>query len=243
MPAEILLYALVAAGLVFWLRSILGTGHDDGPARPNPFTSQETQEEPDKVNAGFTPQTDDVTFLLGENSAANDLPRNVSVSQKAESGLADIARADRNFDTAHFAQGSESAFIMIVEAFAKGERDVLKDLLSKPVFKAFESVITKREDDGETVETEIHAVRNIEILAAVLAETKAIITVQFTADETCIIRDKHGEITSGDPERMTEMKDIWVFARDVKSRDPVWELVETRDGEPEDHKTPLPDAS
>ncbi|MEM6781303.1 MAG: Tim44/TimA family putative adaptor protein [Pseudomonadota bacterium] len=243
MPAEILLYALVAAGLVFWLRSILGTGHDDGPARPNPFTSQETQEEPDKVNSGFMPQADEMTFSLGDNQAMQDLPRNVSVDEKAQEGLSDIMRADRHFETAHFAQGSEGAFIMIVEAFAKGEREVLKDLLSPSVYKAFDSVITQRENDGETVETEIHSVRKLEILDAVMADTKAVITVQFTADETCIIRDKDGEIISGDPDRMTEMKDIWVFARDVKSKDPVWELVETRDGEPEDHKTPVPDAS
>ena len=71
----------------------------------------------------------------------------------------------------------------------------------------------------------------------------AYITVQFTADETCVIRNSDDVVISGDPDRITEMCDIWVFAKDMKSKDPVWQLVETRDGEPEDHKTPVPDAS
>lgn len=240
-PVDILLYALVAAGLVFWLRSILGTRQEDEPASTNPFTSKD---ETEKKPSGFTPPIEEMTFGLSDKTGSEDLPRHVSVLEKAEAGLSDIARTDRNFDRLNFVEGAEGAFIMIVEAFAKGETETLKGLLSESVYKAFEQVIQDRADKQETVNTEIHSVRHLEILDAVLADRKAIVTVQFTADETCVIRDKDGNIVSGDPDRVTEMKDIWVFARDVKSKDPVWELVETRDGEQqEDHKTPVPDAS
>ena len=37
MPADLIVYALVAAGLVFWLRSVLGTRHGEEREHPNPF--------------------------------------------------------------------------------------------------------------------------------------------------------------------------------------------------------------
>ena len=52
MSADILLYALVAAGLVFWLRNILGTRHGDERQRSNPFSSEtaESQETEQQVS-------------------------------------------------------------------------------------------------------------------------------------------------------------------------------------------------
>ena len=37
MPADIVIYAVVAVGLILWLRSILGTRHGNERSRPNPF--------------------------------------------------------------------------------------------------------------------------------------------------------------------------------------------------------------
>ena len=240
MPADLLLYAIVAAGLVFWLRSVLGTRHGDEPQRPNPFTSSsETEASPPSA----LPEKEVLGLGLDVRHDDQSLPRNVTIQENAKKGLNDLQNADRHFEIAHFAQGAEKAFILIVESFAKGDRETLKDLLSDSVFLAFDQVIEQREKNGESVETEIHAVRKIELLDCALHDRQAYITVQFTADETCIIRDKDQNVIAGDPERITEMCDIWVFSRDIKSRDPVWQLVETRDGEPEDHKTPLPDAS
>ncbi len=37
MPADIVIYAVVAIGLIAWLRSILGTRNGSERSRPNPF--------------------------------------------------------------------------------------------------------------------------------------------------------------------------------------------------------------
>ena len=55
--------------------------------------------------------------------------------------------------------------------------------------------------------------------------------------------DVINEVLPTDPDRITEMADLWTFGRKLKSKDPTWLIYETQDGEPEDHKTPLPDAS
>jgi len=241
-PADILLYAIVAAGLVFWLKNILGTRHGDERQRPNPFSSP-PEESADANSSGFNLGGKNLDSF-GEPQPQEALPRNVSVDNPAaEQGLADISKADKNFDFVHLVTGAQDAFIMIVEAFAKGDRHTLQNLLSESVYESFNSAIEERERKEETVSTEIHSIRNAEILDAKIHEKTAYITIRFTADETCVIRDHEGEIISGDPDRITEMKDIWVFGRDVKSRDPAWLVYETRDDEPEDHKTPVPEST
>ena len=241
MSAELIIYGLIAAGLVFWLRSILGTRHGDERSRPNPFASDNQPKPPVKGNENnvhaLTEHVDD------EVKPAINLPHYVEIPDAAQIGFDDIVQIDRSFDIAHFIQGAETAFIIIVEAFAKGERETLQPLLSDSVFKTFDSVIRVREDNGESVETEIQAIRKMAILDVEMMKSVAKATIQFIADETCVIRDKEGNIQSGSSERTTQINDIWVFEKDLKSRDPIWRLVETRDGEPEDHKTPIPDAS
>lgn len=242
MDPILLLYALVAGGLVFWLRSILGTKTGEERERPNPFTTPvETCEKP---RDGAEPALGDdiVTLPLPDQRPA--LPRNVSVLNEAvERGLGDIARADRTFDPVKFSINAQDAFVLIVESFATGDRALLKDLLEPQVYTAFEHVITDRDQRGEKLSTEIHAVRKMEIMDAYADAREAVVTIRFIADETCVVRDRDGVILSGDPDRITEMNDIWTFAKPLKSREPMWFVRETRDGDvTEEHKTPVPDA-
>ena len=39
--------------------------------------------------------------------------------------------------------------------------------------------------------------------------------------------DKEGTLIDGDLENVVEIKDLWTFARDTRSRDPNWKLVAT----------------
>lgn len=240
LPVDILLYALVAAGLVFWLRSVIGTRHGDERERPNPFTSAPAEK------PAFEGTDNAKTLDLPAITDGMAMPRNSSISNAmSEQGLEDIARADRSFDPVSFITAAQEAFAIVVEAFAKGDRDTLRDLLADPVYAAFDGALKDRDRKGETVSTEIHAVRRADITDARLINKRdAFITIRFTADETCVIKDKDGKILSGDPDRITEMVDVWTFLRDIKSRDPRWLLCETRDGDVvEEHKTPLPDVS
>lgn len=239
LPVDILLYALVAAGLVFWLRSVIGTRHGDERERPNPFTSAPAEK------PAFEGTDAAKTLDLPAIADTGMMPRNASITNAAsEMGLEDIARADRSFDPVSFITAAQEAFAIVVEAFAKGDRETLRDLLADPVYSAFDAALRDREKKGETVSTEIHAVRHADITDARLTGKDAYITIRFTADETCVIRNANGAILSGDPDRITEMVDLWTFTRNVKSRDPRWLLCETRDGDVvEDHKTPMPDVT
>lgn len=244
MDTSLILYALVAAGLVFWLKSILGTRSGEERERPNPFTARPI--DPQKPNDQAEPAHGEeaISLPLSDQPLRPALPRNVSIADEAaERGISDIARADRNFDIVRFVTNAQDAFVMIVEAFAANDRETLRDLLEPPVYEAFSKVIGDREAVGHTLSTEIHAVRKVEILKAFCDNREAVISIRFIADETCVVRDSGNAILSGDPDRITEMNDIWTFAKPVKSRDPIWLLRETRDGDvSEAHKTPVPDA-
>jgi predicted lipid-binding transport protein (Tim44 family) len=228
---DLILYAAIAVGLVFWLRSVLGTRHGDERQRPNPFAASA---ETGAVRGDPAPSGDRAAGAELAEDRISEILRlsagRVRLVPEAEAGLREIVRADRMFDIDRFFQGAQEAFALIVEAFAKGDRATLAGLLAPDVRASFEREIAAREARGETTITDIHAVRRVEILEAALREGRhARVTVRFTADETVIVRDRDGRLVSGNPDRVAENIDIWVFGRDIRDRDPTWFLMETRE--------------
>jgi len=229
-PADILIYAIVAAGLVFWLRSILGTRSGDERQRPNPFTPP--RPEPLKNQPAAEVAAGQTHGILPEQPADLNagLERNMSIeNQNAERALLEIARADRSFELPHFLSGAQDAFILIIESFAAGDKETLRGLLAAPVFTAFEKVIDERMVKSEKASVEIHAIRKTEVLDAQVRDKTIFITVRFTADETSIVRDQGGKVVFGDPERVTETIDVWTFARRLKGAREAWQLIATRE--------------
>lgn len=232
-PADLIVYALVAAGLVFWLRSVLGTRHGEERERPSPFLGSDAEDiAPSNESDEEKPQSAEDQIM----ALAATPVRNYGVDNKtAENGLIDIAKADKLFDINFFMEGSQDAFAMIVESFAEGDRDMLKQLLSPEVYKAFEGAITEREERKETQATDIHAIRKAFVTDARLEGKMAFITLKFTAEESSVTRNKDGGVIAGDADKTMEMSDIWTFGRDVKSKDPSWLLYETRGGFEDDN--------
>jgi predicted lipid-binding transport protein (Tim44 family) len=237
--ADILVYALVAAGLVFWLRSILGTRHGDERERENPLARAKLDPHPDNMN----PLAEEARDMTAEDRirelAATQKGKVFIEGEKAERGLMDIAHSDREFDVNFFLDGCQEAFAMIVESFAAGDREALKELLGPAVYSAFEGAITQREARNEKQETQIRAIRKAEVIEARMSGRMAYITVRFIAEETSVTKDSNGNIVDGHEGRITSMRDVWTFSRDVKSRDPRWMVIETR-GDFEDDNKILP---
>ena len=44
-------------------------------------------------------------------------------------------------------------------------------------------------------------------------------------------RDSKDNVVDGSPDKVTDVTDVWTFARDVSSRDPNWKLVATEGGQ------------
>jgi predicted lipid-binding transport protein (Tim44 family) len=142
-------------------------------------------------------------------------------------GLDAIAAQDSSFDPQHFISGARSAYEMIVLAFANGDRRALKDLLSSEVYESFDAVIKDREKHEQKTETRFVSIDKAELVNAEARDRAAQLTVRFVSQMISVTRDKAGAIVDGNPEKVSDITDVWTFARDITSRDPNWKLVGT----------------
>jgi predicted lipid-binding transport protein (Tim44 family) len=145
-------------------------------------------------------------------------------------GFDAIAATDSSFDPQHFLSGARGAYEMIVLAFANGDRRTLKDLLSKDVYDGFDNAIREREQREQKTETRFVGIDKAELVGAEMRDRLAQVTVRFVSQMVAVTRDKTGTVVDGSPEKVTDVTDIWTFARDISSRDPNWKLVGTESG-------------
>ena len=222
---DIIFFAMIAAFLVFRLRGVLGrrTGHQ---SRPPDNMSQQRQEAEREANV----------IELPDRSAANDEPdfdddadfEPAEPEDPVARGLSRIGAADPDFDPAAFEEGARAAFEAIVHAFATADTGTLRALLNDEVFENFEHAIRQRLDAAETLETTVVGIESAEIVEAEMDGRDALVTVTVVSEQVNVTRDADGEAIEGDPAQVTDVTDIWTFARNTRSRDPNWKLIETR---------------
>ncbi|MEJ8475010.1 Tim44/TimA family putative adaptor protein [Roseibium algae] len=230
----------LAVFILFKLRSVLGkrTGNERPPF--DPYAKSERKETDE--NAGPS-DSDNVIPLPGQGasqapSAEQQKKRDDVVIEKVapagsalNEALRKILSVDRSFEPEPFLEGAGSAYEMIVMAFAAGDRKSLKNLLSKEVYDGFVSAIDDREKREETIESTFVGIDKAEIVEAALKDNQAQVTIKIRSQLISATLDKSGEVIDGDPSKVTEVIDIWTFARDTTSRDPNWKLVATESAE------------
>ena len=138
---------------------------------------------------------------------------------------------DPTFDPKHFLTGARAAYEMIVTAYAQGDRRSLKNLLAKEVYDGFEAAINERETKGEKAETRFVSIDKSDIIGADVKSKTAQVTVRFVSQLVSVTRDRDGNVIDGNPDKVTDVTDVWTFARDLGSRDPNWKLVATEAGQ------------
>jgi predicted lipid-binding transport protein (Tim44 family) len=136
--------------------------------------------------------------------------------------------ADANFDERSFAEGAKSAFALIVKAFAVGDLDSLRPLLSTALYGGFAAAVQDRDDAGLYQDTAVSRFIDAQIVAADLDDHDAVVTIQFITEQIKITRDAEGTIVDGDPDGTETITDIWTFRRNTRSNDPNWQLTQTR---------------
>ena len=113
---DIIIFAVIAAFIIYRLRSVLGkrTGFQKKPVDQQ-FVKKQPKQEKEEFKI---PQ-------LRDN----------------EQKLKDIYKKIPSFEHRVFLEGAKKAFEIIITAFNKGDKNTLKNLVSKDVYKAFESAI------------------------------------------------------------------------------------------------------
>jgi predicted lipid-binding transport protein (Tim44 family) len=209
---DILIFAIIAAFLIYRLNAVLGTRHGDERPRPNPFAGPE---KPARPLPPLPPLTTVVPMRKFQQIAESGHLIDHAANKEGQiaAGLAEIAAVDPAFDVEEFITGAKYAFDTIVEAYAKGDRKALQPLLSPKLYADFDQGITAREA-GQAASVK-HHIKSARILRAHLGGTMAYITIDYDVEQ------------STDPGHVTTVEDIWTFTRDTRSSDPNWILIET----------------
>lgn len=189
---ELALLIAIAAFIGWRLYSTLGSdeGPPDGrarsePQRPRPVNGDKEAHQPE---SGLRP----------------------AFTGPAAAGLETIHGADPDFNPREFLQGARSAYEMLANAFARGDRDTLKPWLDTDVYEAWDGAIAEREKTGAEA-PQLLRICHSEIDDASLDDNIARVTVRFEA-----------ELGEGDMTRRSE--EYWTFMRDTTSDDPNWLL-------------------
>ncbi len=227
-----IIFLALAVFIFLRLRSVLGqrTGRERPPY--DPFAARDARPAASEKVVALPGRRPEVVPRASETPDLPDRWKGVAESGSAvASGLDAIAAADRSFDAQQFLGGARSAYEMIVGAFATGDRRTLKSLLSREVFEGFDAAIRDREGKGETIENRFVSLDTAEIAAAELRGNTAQVTIRFVSQLITVTRDRGGNVIDGNPEKVSDVTDVWTFARDVTSRDPNWKLVATEAGQ------------
>jgi predicted lipid-binding transport protein (Tim44 family) len=223
----ITLFFLVAAVLIFLqLRSVLGrrTGNEKPPRDLYTPRDAAGSESPDAGKVVTLPRRD-VAVEEGDRFAAIDAF--APVGTPLNTSLREMNKADASFNPKEFVNGARMAYEMIVMAFADGDRKTLKNLLSREVYDGFEAAIADREAKGEKVKSTFVGIEKAEIKNVDVKGSEAQITVRILSQLISATYDKDDKLIEGDAENVSEVNDLWTFARDTRSRDPNWKLVAT----------------
>jgi predicted lipid-binding transport protein (Tim44 family) len=136
------------------------------------------------------------------------------------SGLAALKAKDPSFDADKFLKGARSAYAMIVRAFAAGDRQTLKGLLSPQAMAGFERAIAAREAEGRSESAEFEHEPRADIETGELDGDTERVRVRFLAEFRSRAKGPQGEQVE---DRRTA--EAWTFERNLNSRDPNWTLV------------------
>ena len=186
---DIIIFAVIAAFIIYRLRSVLGkrTGFQKKPVDQQ-FVKKQTTQEREEVKI---PQ-------LRDN----------------EQKLKDIYIKIPSFEHRVFLEGAKKAFEIIITAFNKGDKDTLKNLVSKDVYKAFESAINNGSNNpnSQFYSLVIDGVDDAKVENGIIT-----IGVNFISEQ----------ILSDNEEDIVKNKDTWVFEKPENSKEPAWTLVST----------------
>lgn len=225
--ADILFFAVVAGFIAFRLYSVLGK--KDGTEQNITHRvkemweakAAEVKQKAEAIVAEEQQKSQAKAFLK-----PNIMPMN-NVAEAAKEGVKTLMEKDKTFTTERFLSGAQAAYEMILKAFAEGDKITLQRLLEPSLLQEFEADMDRRKEAGETMRTDIVAIVRAEITSVILSGKMASVSVAFESEQITCTKNAAGEVIAGNETTSERLHDIWVFERDITSRNPSWLLVDT----------------
>ena len=216
---DIIVFGAIALFIILRYRSTLGQKKGDDFTKPKPPI----------VLSEKTPvvQLQDKRAVSAAGNDNHEKPGELLADPKLASQVAQIKVIDTEFTISSFMAGARGAYEMVIQSFSKQDKETLKLLLSKDLYKDFAKELEEQDEKKQKRETTLVALSKAEITEIDVKKNQAVITVKFTSEQVSIVRDKDGAIVEGDASAVLDMEDSWVFERDLKSRNPNWTIIDT----------------
>ena len=205
MTFQIVLFAVIAAVLLFQLYNVLGKKVGRQPED----NAKKAKAKGMIVTPGLPGSVDPKTTAVP------------TVDPALVASVAGLKERDPAFDPARFVDGARQAYETIVRAYARGDREALRPLLTEKVMGSFDAGITQREATGQTEALELVAPPRADIELGTVEGDVAKARVRFLAEVRNTITAASGE-THVEERRTAE---VWTFERRLGSQDPNWALA------------------
>jgi len=150
----------------------------------------------------------------------------VPMTPKTKTMFSPIQELDPNFTPSHFVDGAKAAYSMILEAFASGDKDLLKSLLTDDVYMVYVDAIKAREAQNYRQVTDLGRLKSAEIESVNIDGAIARIHVIYKAELTSALLNEAGDVVEGDPDILSSISEIWEYERNLKSSDINWRLAD-----------------
>ncbi len=194
---QIIMFAIVAAVLLFMLYNVLGK------------------------KVGRQPQEDARLPQTAPIAGQASVPAAPGLDAATAAAVAGLKARDPAFDPVRFLEGARQAYETIVRGYAAGDREALRPLLTPSVMTSFEAGIAAREARGEREQAEFLHTPRADLELATVKDERAVAKVRFLAEMRSTVIPAEGEATT-DERRTAE---LWTFERALGAADPNWALA------------------
>ena len=125
-----------------------------------------------------------------------------------------------------FLKGAEIAYETIITAFAKGDRNKLKNLLAPNILSNFEEAIKERDKENIKSELTFIGIKESKLQKFEEVKSELFATVKFVSEIITVKKDKENKIIDGSPDIIKTVTDQWKFTKSILNKNPNWNLLE-----------------
>ena len=201
---EVIIYAVLATIVCVMMYSVLGKQVGKGPEDPLNL---------DKI-------------LGGKDNAPAGGSNVVPMTPNVKTKFSPIIEMDPSFTASHFIDGAKAAYSMILEAFASGDKELLKSLLTPDVYAVYEDAINARESQNYRQVTDLGRLKSAKVQSVKMDGAIARIHVLYESELTSALLNEAGDVVEGDPDVLSSISEIWEYERNLKSKDLNWLLAD-----------------
>lgn len=143
--------------------------------------------------------------------------------------MAEITRIDPQFNKDSFLKECEFEIIpAVLEAFLKGDLDILKDWCHEPAYNVLAAQIEQTRQLGQKLEAKILDVREVDVAMAKVMEQGPVLVLTFMVQQIMILRDAVGNIIEGGEDNIENVSYVWALCRDQSILDhrSAWRVLE-----------------